>query len=174
MISSCAAISRARRMLLFAPARTTFQPSWRCRALGQFRFQAILNEMAEMFDQREPIDLVTLRQRLKDKKLLEEVGGIAYINSFRDLVPTPAHIGYYLNIVIDKWLLRKMVHVCTSVVSQVYEFEGEVDSLMDEVERDILRISESRVQGQTNTIKEVVKGGINTSEGYDQRQGMVK
>jgi replicative DNA helicase len=51
------------------------------------RNQVIFNEMAEMYDKREPIDLVTLRQRLKDKKLLEEVGGIAYINSFRELVP---------------------------------------------------------------------------------------
>jgi replicative DNA helicase len=135
------------------------------------RNQIIFNELADMFDKREPLDLVTLRQRLKDKKLLDEVGGIAYINSFRELVPTPAHIGFYLNIVIDKWLLRKMVDVCTSVVSRVYEFEGEVDSLMDEVERDVLRISESRVQGQTNTIKELVKGAISTIEDYHQRQG---
>ena len=43
------------------------------------------------------------------------------------------------------------------MVGRVYEFEGEVDALMDEVERDILRISESRVQSQTITIKELVK-----------------
>jgi replicative DNA helicase len=61
------------------------------------RNQAIFDEMAVMYDKREPIDLVTLRQRLKDKKLLEEGGGIAYINSFRELVPTPAHIQHYLN-----------------------------------------------------------------------------
>jgi replicative DNA helicase len=137
------------------------------------RHQVIFNEMADMFDKREPIDLITLMQRLKDKKFLDEVGGIAYLNSLDDIVPTAAHIGYYLNTVIDKWLLRKMVHVCTNVVSQVYEFEGDVESLMDEVERDVLRISESRVQGQTNTIKELVKGAINTIEDYHQRQGML-
>jgi replicative DNA helicase len=137
------------------------------------RHQVIFDEMADMYDQRDPIDLITLIQRLNDKKLLEQVGGIAYLNSLDEIVPTPAHIGYYLNTVIDKWLLRKMVHVCTSVVSRVYEFEGEVDSLMDEVERDVLRISESRVQGQTTAIKELVKGAINTIEEYHQRQGML-
>src|ERR1043166_8229853 len=137
------------------------------------RHQVIFNEMADMFDKREPIDLITLMQRLKDKKFLDEVGGIAYLNSLDDIVPTAAHIVYYLNTVIYKWLLRKMVHVCTNVVSQVYEFEGDVESLMDEVERDVLRISESRVQGQTNTIKELVKGAINTIEDYHQRQGML-
>jgi replicative DNA helicase len=135
------------------------------------RHQVIFNEMADMFDKREPIDLITLMQRLKDNKLLDEVGGIAYLNSLDDIVPTPAHIGHYLNTVIDKWLLRKMVHVCTSVVSRVYEFEGEVETLMDEVERDVLRISESRVAGQSNTIKELVKGAINTIEDYHSRQG---
>ena len=43
-----------------------------------------------------------------------------------------------------------MIHTCTDVVGRVYDYEGEVDALMDEVERDILRISESRVQSQTD------------------------
>ena len=45
-------------------------------------------------------------------------------------------------------LLRKMIHICTDVVGRVYDYEGEVDALMDEVERDILRISEARVEDQ--------------------------
>jgi replicative DNA helicase len=66
-----------------------------------------------------------------------------------------------------------MIQTCTDVVGRVYEFEGEVDSLMDEVERDILRISESRVQSQTIMIKELVKKAINTIEDFHQRQGML-
>ena len=50
-----------------------------------------------------------------------------------------------------------MIQTCTEVVGRVYDHEGEVDALMDEVERDILHISESRVQTQTITIKELVK-----------------
>src|ERR1051326_5415550 len=135
------------------------------------RNQIIFTEMAEMFDKREPIDLITLMQRLKDKKLLDQAGGMPYLNSLDDIVPTPAHIEHYLKIIVDKWLLRKMVQVCTSVVSRVYEFEGEVDSLMDEVERDVLRISESKVTGQLTKIKELVKGAITTIEDCHSRQG---
>jgi replicative DNA helicase len=61
--------------------------------------------------------------------------------------------------------------VCTDVVGRVYDFEGEVDGLMDEVERDILRISESRVQSQSNSIKDLVKKAVGTIEDYHQRQG---
>jgi replicative DNA helicase len=64
-----------------------------------------------------------------------------------------------------------MIRVCTDVVGRVYDYEGQVDALMDEIERDVLRISESRVQSQTSTIKDLVKKAINTIEDYHQRQG---
>jgi replicative DNA helicase len=66
-----------------------------------------------------------------------------------------------------------MIHTCTDVVARVYDYEGEVDALMDEVERDILRISEARVQSNTNTIKDLVKKAINTIEDFHQRQGLL-
>jgi replicative DNA helicase len=135
------------------------------------RHQTIFDAMADMFDKREAIDIITLQQRLKDRQLLEQVGGIAYLSGLPDVVPSSAHLDYYLNIVQDKFLLRKMIRVCTDVVARVYECEGEVDSLMDEVERDVLRISEFRVQSQINTIKDLVYRAINTIEDYHQRQG---
>src|SRR5207248_7304816 len=98
------------------------------------RHQAIFNAMAEMFDKRAAIDVITLQEHLKNQKLLDEVGGIAYLSSLPDIVPSPANLDYYLEIILEKWLLRKMIRVCTDVVSRVYDFEGEVDGLMDEVE----------------------------------------
>src|SRR5215469_13462858 len=137
------------------------------------RHQTIFTTLAEMYDAREAIDVITVQQRLKDKQLLEQVGGIAYLSTLPDTVPSAANLTYYLDIVQEKYLLRKMIRVCTEVVGRVYEHEGEVDALMDEVERDILRISESRVQGHTSTIKDLVKKAINTIEDYHQRQGML-
>src|SRR5438094_3422047 len=135
------------------------------------RHQTIFGALAEMYDSREAIDLITLQQRLKNKQLLDEVGGIPYLAVLPDAVPSAANLSYYLDIVQEKYLLRKMIHTCTEVVGRVYDYEGEVDALMDEVERDILRISESRVQGHTSTIKDLVKKAINTVEDFHQRQG---
>src|SRR6267378_3831512 len=137
------------------------------------RHQTIFTALAEMYDSREAIDVITVQQRLKNKQLLEEVGGIAYLASLPDAVPSSANLSYYLDIVQEKYLLRKMIHTCTDVVARVYDHEGEVDALMDEVERDILRISESRVQGTSVTIKDLVKKAINTIEDFHQRQGML-
>ena len=137
------------------------------------RHQTIFNMLVEMYDSREAIDVITLQQRLKNKLLLEEVGGIAYLATLPDTVPSSANLSYYLDIVQEKYLLRKMIHTCTDVVGRVYDYEGEVDALMDEVERDILRISESRVQSQTTTIKDLVKKAITTIEDFHQRQGVL-
>jgi replicative DNA helicase len=137
------------------------------------RHQTIFSTLVEMYDSREAIDVITLQQQLKNKQLLEEVGGIAYLAALPDTVPSAANLSYYLDIVVEKYLLRKMIHTCTEVVGRVYDYEGEVDALLDEVERDILRISESRVQTQTTTIKDLVKKAITTIEDFHQRQGML-
>jgi replicative DNA helicase len=137
------------------------------------RHQAIFNALLEMSDSREAIDVITLQQRLKDQQRLSEVGGIAYLAALPDTVPSAANLSYYLDIVQEKYLLRRMIQTCTGVVSRVYEYEGEVDALMDEVERDILRISESRVQSQTSTIKDLVNRAITTIESFHERQGML-
>jgi replicative DNA helicase len=137
------------------------------------RHQTIFQVLSEMYDSREAIDVITLQQRLKDKQLLEQVGGIAYLSALPETVPSAANLSYYLAIVQEKFLLRKMIRVCTEVVGRVYDYEGEVDALMDEVERDILRLSESRVETRTNAIKDLVKKAINTIEDFNQRQGML-
>src|SRR5690348_1871889 len=111
------------------------------------RHQTIFETLLAMYDTREAIDVITLQQQLKDKQLLEQIGGIAYLAQLQDAVPSAANLSYYLDIVREKFLLRKMIQTCTEVVGRVYDYEGEVDTLLDEVERDVLRISESRVQG---------------------------
>ena len=135
------------------------------------RHQTVYGTLVQMYDAREAIDVITLQQQLKNRQLLDEVGGIAYLAALPDTVPSSANLSYYLDIVQEKHLLRRMIQTCTGVVGRVYDFEGEVDALMDEVERDILRISESRVQSQTTTIKDLVKEAIKTIEDFHQRQG---
>jgi replicative DNA helicase len=137
------------------------------------RHQTIYEKLTDMFNTREPIDLITVQQKLKDKNLLEQVGGIAYLNECQNAVPSAANLSYYLEIVREKFLLRKMIQTCTEVVGRVYDYEGEVDALMDEVERDVLRISESRAQGSVMTTKDLVGKAIGTIENYFSRKGVL-
>ena len=137
------------------------------------RHQVIFDQLAEMYDGKEPIDLITLQQRLKDKNQLDAVGGITYLAALPDCVPSAANLEYYLEIVREKHILRKMIATCTQAVARVYEHEGKVDGLLDEVERDVLKISEERVEATSSSMKDLVHRAINTIEEYHARQGML-
>src|SRR6266542_3357002 len=137
------------------------------------RHRHIYELLVEMYDHKEAIDLLTVQQRLKDRNQLEAVGGLFYLAALRDGVLFAANLAYYADIVREKHLLRRVIQTCTGVVGRVYEHQGEVDALLDEVERDVLRISEDRVEASTRTIKDLVKRAINTIEEFHQRQGML-
>jgi replicative DNA helicase len=135
------------------------------------RHQTIFNTLVEMYDQRQAIDLITLQQRLKDKQLLEQVGSINYLMTLPNTVPSAANLTYYLDIVHQKYILRKMIQTCTGIVGRLYEHEGEVDQVLDEVERDVLRVSEERVEATSSSIKQLVHKAISTVEEFHARQG---
>src|SRR5688500_9434524 len=63
------------------------------------RHQTIFELLAEMYDRKEAIDVITVQQRLKDKQQLEQVGGIAYLATLPDAVPSAANLSFYVNIV---------------------------------------------------------------------------
>ncbi|HEX3856537.1 MAG TPA: replicative DNA helicase [Verrucomicrobiae bacterium] len=135
------------------------------------RHQTIYETLAAMFNERTAIDIITVQQSLKDKQILEQVGGIAYLSQLQDAVPSAANLSYYLDFIREKYLLRKMIQTCTEVVGRVYDYEGEVDALMDEIERDVLQISASRVQGSMTTIKDLVVGATHLIERMFERKG---
>jgi replicative DNA helicase len=137
------------------------------------RHQTLYELLVGMYETKEPVDLLTVPQRLKDRGLLDAVGGVAYLASLPDATPSPANLGYYLEIIKEKYLLRRMLATCSNVIARVYEHEGEVDGLLDETERDILQISEARVEPESRYMRDLVRTAINTIEHYQQRQGML-
>lgn len=137
------------------------------------RHQTIFEILSEMYDGKQPIDLITLQQRLKDKQQLEVIGGFGYLASLPDMAGTAGHLGSYAQIIWEKYILRKMIRTCSDVVGRVYEHEGEVDMLLDEVETEILRISEERVEERSTKIKDLVNIAIGQIEEMHQNQGML-
>jgi replicative DNA helicase len=120
------------------------------------RHQTILSTILDLFDVQVAVDVITLQERLKLFGQLDEIGGIAYLSSLADTVPSAANIAYYLDIVHEKYLLRRTIQTCTNAVASVYDFNGEsVEELLDNVEREILAIGEQRVFMQGREAKEL-------------------
>jgi len=140
-------------------------------AFYDLRHQTIYETMGQMFNTRAPIDLITVQNYLKDRQLLEQIGGIAYLSQLLDMVPSTANLPYYLEQVKEKFLLRRMIQTCSGVVGRIYEFEGEVDQLLDEVEKEVLRVNESRVQTNVQGVKDLVHHAIGQIEHFFNRKG---
>ncbi len=140
-------------------------------AFYDLRHRTLFEMLSGMYDSKQPIDLITVQQHLKDQGQLESVGGLVYLANLQDAVPSASHLEYYIGIMREKFVLRRMIQACGGVISRVHEYEGDVDSLLDEVERDILRISEDREEGSTRGMKELVTSAIKIIEDFHKRQG---
>ena len=75
----------------------------------------LLSTMMYLFDQGEPIDTVSVVDVLNKNKELEQVGGAYYITGLVESVPTTAHVERYAKIVLEKALLRKLIHLSSEM-----------------------------------------------------------
>lgn len=137
------------------------------------RNQLIYETLLEMYDKRVEIDPITLQQTLKDKDLLEMVGGLVYLVSLPDSVPSAANLPYYLDFVREKYLLRKIIRTCSEVVGRAYDHEGDVNQLADEVNREISKATDLDKNLGTKNIKELVKDSLSRIEDFWERKGAV-
>lgn len=137
-------------------------------AFYDLRNQTVYGSMLEMYDSREAIDVITLQQHLKDRQMLDQVGGIVYLSTLADSVPSAANLSYYLTIVQEKWELRQLVRICTETAAGVYDYQGDdYRVLMEEHERAILRLM-APGGTQQRTIKESVFAAVQVIENYHQ------
>ena len=137
------------------------------------RHQTIYAEMQEMIEDGIKIDVVTMATRLKAKQMLQEVGGMEYLQGLPDAVPSSANSKYYADYVVEKYVLRKAIHTCTDLVSKIYESEGNVDELMDEFEREAMRIREGMRCDEIPDLKSCVQGAVQQIEDYISRAGQL-
>lgn len=113
-------------------------------AFYDLRHQEIYNALVTMREKMLPIDLITVQQFLKDRGLLEQIGGIFYLSHLQDAVPSAANLAYYADIVLEKYVMRQYVQTCSAIVGKVFDYKGDVDTLCDEIEKEILKINEAK------------------------------
>ena len=103
--------------------------------------QKIYETILELFNHSEPIDILTVSHKLKGKKMFKDVGGSDYLTDLVSRVPTSAHITQYANIVKEKHVRRQIINASSDINEQAFE-HADFESLIDEVEQKIFRISQ--------------------------------
>ncbi|MDP3980176.1 MAG: replicative DNA helicase [Chlamydiota bacterium] len=134
----------------------------------------IYKAIIQLFDENLPVDLVTLTERLRKMGALDEVGGAETLVGISNAVQTSANIDEYIRILREKYVLRSLIQTSTEIVTRCYDDVEDINVLLDEAERKIFNIVQSKEKGSGDIVsfKELIKDGITTIDKLYQNKGL--
>jgi replicative DNA helicase len=133
----------------------------------------IFAALEELSKANSPIDLITVTQALSDRNQLDQIGGASLLVDLQTFLPTATNADYYIDIIREKHLLRRMISVCTASAARCYEEQGDVKALIDDVEKQVFTVAEDRVRGELPDIKQHVNDAIDTIDMLYKNRGKV-
>ena len=126
--------------------------------------QKIYAAITDLFDKAEPVDLVTLANKLKEKGELEAVGGASYLARLVDTVPLAVNAPHYAKIIHDKASLRRLIEKANAIIKRCFEERGEAEDAIDYAESAVFEISEKKARQSFYPISKIILGNIETLE----------
>jgi replicative DNA helicase len=126
--------------------------------------QKIYSAITDLFDKAEPVDLVTLANKLTEKGQLEEIGGASYLARLVDTVPLAVNARHYAKIVHDKASLRRLIEKANAIVKRCFEERGEAEDVIDFAESAVFEISEQKARQSFYPLSKIILGNIETLE----------
>lgn len=146
------------------------------QAFYDLRHQTLYAALVEMDRAGLGIDLVTVRQWLKDRGQLEQLGDVAYLTALVDSTPSAANLPFYADIVAEKAALRALLKACANGIGRIHDEElgGNVDALMADVEKDLMAALSARDEADARdlTAKEAVGEALEYLETFVRGKGM--
>lgn len=121
----------------------------------------IFEAIYDLHQNKIPLDSATVKNEIEKKGSIEAIGGIEYLSEVIDSVITAANIDYYIDIVREKALRRKLIEVTNQISSNAYNEEEDTNDLIDDAEKKIFSVTKERKAGEFKTIGEVIR---NTQE----------
>ncbi|HHW91465.1 MAG TPA: replicative DNA helicase [Firmicutes bacterium] len=150
-------------------AAEILQPEDFYRDAHRYIFEAIL----DLEERGRPADLVTVTETLRQQGRLDDVGGLAFVTTLAESVPTAANVEYYARIVEEKAILRRLIREATRIIQNSYEASTEAAAILDDAEQAILRISQYRNQSGFMAIKDLISAAYDRIEFLYQNKGGV-
>jgi replicative DNA helicase len=130
------------------------------------RHRALWQCLTAMDEARIAVDMITVFTELKARELLEAVGGISYVSEVANACPSAANLMYYVDILRDQWILRRILSAGSDAVSRVYAPGVEVESLVESFEKSVFDIAKGRAGEAERAIKPLMQRVIDQIENY--------
>lgn len=132
--------------------------------------RTVYETLLEFYDRSIPLDVATLTHALREKNLLDKVGGAGAISELYTFIPATSHYGFYKKVLTDKHLLRQMIHACSMNIHEAYEhgrefIDEDISATVDKAEQRLLAVRENfRTRDGLKTMEEHVNDAIDSIE----------
>lgn len=133
----------------------------------------IFEVIKELSDDKKPIDITTVVESLNSKKYLDKIGGVEYLTEVVNSVPSAANVDYYIEIVRDKAILRRLIDVSTEITTSSYDAKDSTNEILDNAEKQILSVIKNRKGGEFKSIQQVVSNAQSMLEALAAQEGNI-
>ncbi len=135
------------------------------------KHRLVYQSILELFEGGLPVDIVTLSDNLKKKKVLKKIGGRAYLTDLVSQVPTSAHAEEYALIVKNNAVRRNLISAAANITNWSFDETIEVTEVLDKSEQNLFAIAQKGVRAKFVHIKDLLKDAYERAEKADQKDG---
>ena len=118
----------------------------------------------ELYHSGIPIDMITVKNKLEEKQVFEQIGGISFLASISTAVGSSVNVRHYAAIVEEKAVLRKLIHAAGNISQMSYEGKTDINAIMDTAEKSIFDIMQNRHSDQFHHIRDIAVDSIEKIE----------
>ncbi|MEK7608362.1 MAG: replicative DNA helicase [Patescibacteria group bacterium] len=136
--------------------------------------KAIYEAIFELYEKRQPIDIVSVGNRLKEKKILADVGGSSYLADLTNKIATASHVSHYAKMVKDKKQLRDLIRASAEITEDAFGATDDIEDLVDVIEQKILAISQKAMPQNFVAVKDELKSAYERIEMLNQHKGALR
>ena len=133
--------------------------------------KAVFECCCELYSSGSPIDVITVKNKLEEKGVFEQLGGIGFVAKIASSVGSSVNVKHYAEIVKDKSTLRQLIKTCNDVSSQCYEGEADINAVIDQAEKGIFNVSEGRNTGDGRHIRDIAVSAFEKIEDIYKNKG---
>ena len=124
------------------------------------RHNIIFKSMLELYEARQPIDLLSLSNKLEGSGELEGLGGAAFLTELVESVPSAAHVTHYAGIVAHKATLRRLINAASEITNLGFDESAELDGLLDQAEQTLFAVSQKHLKQNFVAINSILVGSF--------------
>ncbi len=137
------------------------------------QYGVLFETMVELYAAGQPVDLVTLQNKLKEKDVPKEISSLEFVRDLVNAVPTSANIKYYANIVKENSVKRKLIRITEGIENDCYAGKEPLETVMEKTEHDIFELLSTRTSGEYVPIRQVVMNALERIEKASKQKGAV-